>query len=133
MGGNVELVHRAAGLFNDGDWEALAELIAEDSRMTPLENWPEPGPFEGRAEVLAEFQRLRADSAGSTKIEVTEARERGDWVVTRYLWVLEGAGSGATVEASLTGVGRYENGQVIEQHFRFDEGAALEAAGLSDA
>jgi SnoaL-like domain len=131
MGGGIEVIHRGVDCFNRGDWEGLAEIFSEGARMTPLDNWPEPGPFVGRAANVAQFQRLRADSAGRSKIEVIEASERGDWVVTRYTWVMEGAASGATVEASFTGVGRYEDGRVIEQHFRFDEGDALEAAGLS--
>ena len=131
MGGDIDVVHRAVGCFNDADWEGLAALIAPDCRMTPLDNWPEPGPFVGREANVAQFQRLRADSAGRTEIGVVEARERGDWVVTHYRWVIEGAASGATVEASFTGVARLEGGQVVEQHFRFEESDALEAAGLS--
>ena len=132
MGGNIDLIHRAVGCFNNGDWEGLAESFAPDCRMTPLDNWPEPGPFVGRAENLAQFQRLRADTAGRSRIEVVEMDERGDWVVTHYRWVMEGAASGAVVEASFTGAGRYEGGRVVEQHFRFNKGDALAAAGLSE-
>jgi hypothetical protein len=132
MGGDIEVVHRAIVCFNNADWDGLAELIASDCHMTPLENWPEPGPFTGREANVAQFQRLRADSAGRTVIEVVEASERGEWLVIRYRWVMEGAASGATVEASFTGVARLENGQVAEQHFRFDEGGALEAAGIAN-
>jgi ketosteroid isomerase-like protein len=131
MGGNIELIHHAVGCFNNGDWETLAESFAPDCLMTPLDNWPEPGPFVGRAANVAQFQRLREDTGGRSKIEVVEMRERGDWVVTQYRWVMEGAASGAVVEAAFTGVGRYEDGHVLEQHFRFEEAKALEAAGLS--
>lgn len=124
------MVQRGVDCFNRADWDGLAEIFTEDSLMTPLDNWPEPGPFVGRAANVAQFQRLREDSAGRSKIDVIEQRDRGDWLITRYRWVMEGAASGATVEASFTGVGRYQDGQVVEQHFRFDEGAALEAAGL---
>ena len=130
MQGDVELIQRATDCFNGGDWEGMADLIAEDSLMTPLDNWPEPGPFVGRAAIVTQFQRLRADSTGRTRIDVIENRERGEWMVTHYRWVIEGAASGATVEASFTGVNRWEGGQVAEQHFRFEERDALEAAGL---
>ena len=98
--------------------------------MTALEDWPEAGPFVGREAVLRQLHRLREDSAGRTKIEVIDAVERGDWVVARFKWVIEGAASGALVEATFTGALHYEDGKSVELHYRFDEAEALEAAGL---
>jgi hypothetical protein len=132
MGGDTDLLRRATDCFNRADWDGLTELLDEDCRMTALENWPEAGPFVGRDAVLRQFHRLRDDAAGSTNIEIIELAERDGWVIARFRWVIEGAASGAQVEAELTGALRYENGRSVELHYRFDEGEALEAAGLSE-
>jgi len=128
---NVEIVRKATDAFNRGDWDRFAATIPDDGRMTPLENWPERGPFRGRAEVLRQYQRLVEDF--SSQITLLEAREEGEWVVASYLWAIEGTGSGARVEVAFTGAHRLtENRQVAESHFRFDHADALEAAGLSE-
>ena len=128
---DIELVYESARCFERGDWDGLRALTGPDAVMTPLENWPEPGPFRGREAIVREFERL-LDSFGETQVSIEEATQRGDWVIARYLWVVRGTGSEVPMEAQFTGVVRTKDGQSVELHFRFDHGAALEAAGLSE-
>jgi hypothetical protein len=128
---NVELAHEAARCFNEEEWDGLASLFAPDAVMTPVENWPEPGPFRGREAIVEQLQRLLGGYAQS-HVAIEEAIERDEWVITRYRWVVRATGSEIPIEARLTSVMRSEDGLSKELHFRFDHATALEAAGLSE-
>jgi ketosteroid isomerase-like protein len=128
---NVDLAHAAARCFNEEDWDGLASLIAPDGVMTPVENWPEPGPFRGREAIVQQLQRLISGFEQS-HVTIEGATDRGDWVITRYRWVVRATGSEIPIEARLTSVQRIEDGVSAELHFRFDHDAALEAAGLRE-
>jgi ketosteroid isomerase-like protein len=127
---SIEIVRKSARCFETGDWEGLRALTAPNGLMTPLENWPEPGPFRGREAIVGEFQRL-LESFEQTQVSIEEITEEGDWVIGRYLWVVRGTGSDVPMETRFTGVLRIEDGQAVESHFRFDHAAALAAAGIS--
>jgi ketosteroid isomerase-like protein len=129
--GHVAIANRTVDAYDRGDWDVLGSLIAADAQMTPFENWPEPGPFIGRDEMVRELQRLRENFEGRSKLTLEEATEHGEWVVGRYRWTVEGAASGVLVDASLTGALRLSDGQFVEVHWRFDHEKAIEAAGLS--
>jgi hypothetical protein len=128
---NVAIVVEGARCFERRDWRRLGTLIADDARMTPLENWPEPGPFVGRTANLREYQRL-IESFESTEITITDCNDQDDWVVARYLWVMAGTGSGVPAEITFSGAHRISGGEFVESHFRVDHDAVLEAAGLSE-
>ena len=128
--GDIEVVRESARCFERGDWEGLRALTAPDALMTPLENWPEPGPFRGREAVVGEFQRL-IESFEDSQISIEAITEDGDWIIGRYTWTVRGTGSDVPMEVRFTGVLRVKDGQVVESHFRFDHRAALEAAGLA--
>jgi hypothetical protein len=128
---NVELAREAVRCFNDEDWDGLASLFAPDAVMTPVENWPEPGPFRGPETIVHQLQRLLSGYAQSA-VAIEEEIERGEWVITRYRWVVRAAGSEIPIEAELTSAMRSEEGLSTELHFRFDHDAALKAAGLPE-
>jgi hypothetical protein len=70
---------------------------------------------------------------GQNRIRDVEiVADRDDWVVLAFLWEVRGAGSGAGVASKLAGAYRIRNGKIIEAHFRWTPGEALEAAGLSE-
>jgi hypothetical protein len=129
---NVEILQRAVDGYNRGDWGLIASLIGADARMTPLENWPEPGPFVGRDEIVREFQRLRENFVGKSRITMEGATEHGGWLIARYRWTVEGTASGAQVDASLSGAFRFADGEIAEAHYRFEQESVLQAAGLSE-
>ncbi len=124
-----EMAFDAATAFEAGDWARLESFYAADAVMTPLEGWPEPGPFTGRAEIVNEYKRL-LDSFEISSLKVEAYGERGDWLVSRYRWAVKGSGSGVPQEVSFWNVSRFDGEVVVEAHFRFEHAAALAAAGL---
>ena len=127
--GSVELVHDAVDFFLRGDWESLGALIAPDAVLTPLEGWPEPGPFVGPEAHIREYRRL-AEAAGRTEIvSVNDVVGHEDWVVAHFRAVDDEAGL-VNLSTGFTVVHRLEAGLFAESHYRFDRDAALAAAGL---
>ena len=57
---NVEVVRAAFEAWNAGDMGAFRELYDPDVIATPLEGWPERGPFPGREAFMHQFEQLRA-------------------------------------------------------------------------
>jgi ketosteroid isomerase-like protein len=122
-------VHAVVQAFLHSDWERLGELYRDDSELTLVEGWPEPGPFRGREECVRQWQRLHSDFS-SHELRVTDLGESRDRALVRTDWVATGSGSGA--EAGLTAFGAYriQDGQVAEAHFYRDRDEAARDAGL---
>jgi hypothetical protein len=126
--GNVDLVLEAVGCFERKDWDGLSVLIAPDAVMTPLEIWPDPGPFIGVEASIREYKRL-VEVAGRIDISVSDVVSHEAWVVGHYRNLSDESVDGAPV-GEFTGVHRFEDRQFAESHYRFDRNAALAAAGL---
>jgi ketosteroid isomerase-like protein len=127
--GKVQLVREAFRCFDSGDWEKLRTLIAPDAVMTPLEIWPDPGPFIGPEASIREYQRLFQLFRG-IEVSVNTLVGHDEWAVAHY----RGAGAesepGLPDELEFTGVHRFENDLFAESHYRLDRDTALAAAGL---
>jgi SnoaL-like protein len=127
--GYVQLVHEAVRCFQRQDWEELQAMIAPDAIMTPIENWPDPGPFAGPEVSIREYKRLRELFRG-IEITVGDVVSYEKWVVARYRGVSDPSATDEPVEMEFTGVHRFEGNLFAESHYRFDRDAALAAAGL---
>jgi ketosteroid isomerase-like protein len=125
----VHLVHEAFECFDSGDWERLRPLIAEDNVMTPLETWPDPGPYIGPEASIREYQRLFELFRG-IEVSVSNIVSHESWVIAHYRGVIEDEGPAGPVELDFTGVHRFANGLFAESHYRLARDAALVAAGL---
>lgn len=125
----VHLVHEAFECFDNGDWDRLRPLIAEDNVMTPLETWPDPGPYIGPDASITEYQRLFQLFLG-IDVSVGDIVSHESWVIAHYRGVIEGDEPGMPVELQFTGVHRFENDLFAESHYRLDRDTALAAAGL---
>ena len=123
----VQLVHEAFDCFDSGDWDRLRPLIAEDNVMTPLETWPDPGPYIGPDASITEYQRLFELFRG-IEVSVSNIISHESWVIAHYRGVIEGNEPGMPVELEFTGVHRFENDKFVESHYRLDRDAALGAA-----
>ena len=97
--------------------------------MTPLETWPEPGPFIGPDASIREYQRLFQLFRGIV-VSVGNIVSHEHWVIAHYRGVIEGDAPGMPVELQFTGVHRFEGEQFVESHYRLNRDAALAAAGL---
>ena len=129
---NVEIVLESFRLFEAFDFDGATHLWHPDSRATGPEDWPEPGPFEGRDAVIGQFRRLAADWGQHRLSDVEVITDEGDWVVVTFRWEARGGQSGATTAASFAAAYRIKDRLMSEAHFRWTPEQALEAAGLSE-
>jgi ketosteroid isomerase-like protein len=129
---NVDVVLEGFPLFEAEDFDGLTRLWHPDGRVTAQEDWPEPGPFEGRDAVIEQFRRLASDMGQHRFREVKVLAEDESWVVVAFVWDVRGAGSGAAVASKMAAAYRVTGGQIIEANFRWTPEEALEAAGLSE-
>jgi hypothetical protein len=125
----VQLVHEAFECFDTGDWDRLRPLIATDNVMSPLEIWPEPGPYIGPEESIREYKRLFQMFRG-IEVSVTRIVSHEEWVIAHYSGVMEVEVPGLPKELEFTGVHRFADGLFAESHYRLDRDAALSAAGI---
>jgi ketosteroid isomerase-like protein len=128
---NVELIVHAFRQFEAEDFD-LEERWHEDSRVTAPEGWPEPGPFEGREAIAAQFRRLAADVEEHRFTHEELVADRDDWVVISFIWEVRGAGSGAAVASKMAGAYRVTDGKIKDAHFRWTAEDALKAAGIEE-
>jgi ketosteroid isomerase-like protein len=128
---NVEVVLEGFPLFEAEDFDGLTRLWHPGGRVTAQEDWPEPGPFEGRGAVIEQFRRLASDMGEHRFRDVTVVAEGGDWVVVGFIWDVRGAGSGAPIASKMAVAYRVVEGKIMEAHFRWTPEEALEVAGLS--
>jgi hypothetical protein len=127
--GYVQLVHEAFDCFDRGDWDRLRPLIAEDNVMTPLEIWPDPGPFVGPDESIREYRRLFELFRG-IKVSVGDIVSHEEWVVAHYSGVMKLEVPDIPKELEFVGVHRFLNDRFVESHYRLDRDAAFAAAGF---
>lgn len=127
--GYVQLVHEAFDCFDRGDWDRLRPLIAEDNVMTPLEIWPDPGPFVGPDESIREYRRLFELFRG-IKVSVGDIVSHEEWVVAHYSGVMKVEVPDIPKQLDFVGVHRFQNDRFVESHYRLDRDAAFAAAGL---
>jgi ketosteroid isomerase-like protein len=127
---NVEVVRAAAQAWNAGDMEAAGELHDPDVILRPPENFPEPGPFMGRAAAMGFYERAR-EAFDADTVELTgDVSHAADRVVARWIWHGEGHGPESNMEVTIIYMVR--NGKFREVEFFWDHDEALEAAGLSE-
>jgi ketosteroid isomerase-like protein len=127
---DVDVVLLGFPLFEAEDFEGLTRLWHPEGRVTAQEDWPEPGPFEGRDAVIEQFRRLASDMGEHRFREVKLVAEGDGRVVVSFVWEVQGAGSGAAVASKMAGAYRVEEGRIVEANFRWTVEEALEVAGL---
>ena len=80
----LELLAEHVERFNrgvrSGDFSAMVELFADDAALE-FEGMP-VGPFHGREAIAAAYRERPPDD----EIELLEASEDGDEVISRYAW-----------------------------------------------
>jgi ketosteroid isomerase-like protein len=127
---NVQVVRGFFEAWNAGDMDALREIQDPDVILRTVENWPEPGPYIGRAAVMRWFEQLR-DTWDADEGEPINFIDAADRVVVRFIW--HGAGHhGPESNMEFTRVFTVRNGRVSGQDYFWDHAEALEAAGLRE-
>ena len=129
---NVELFLESMRRAGTNDVDGFAALLHPEIRSTGVREWPEPGPYVGRDEVVAQAKRNLADWDEVRLTHVEVVADEGEWVVAELLWEARGAGSGVETDAEMVAAIRVEDSLITEWHFRWTRAEALEAAGLSE-
>jgi len=112
---NADVVRRLYAARAAGDFEEVAELLADDIV------WHEPGEFDysgdhsGKAVVLALLRRLAAATGGTFSLEPGEVLTTRQYAVTTVRWSAERGGT--TAEGDEVAVYRVRGGQVAEAWF----------------
>ena len=119
--GYVQLVHEAFDCFDRGDWERLRPLITAGNVMTPLETWPDPGPFIGPDASIREYQRL-FEMFDGIEVTVSGIVSREARAIAHYRGAIEDPARDQPEEIQFTGVHRFEGDQFAESHYRFRPG-----------
>lgn len=128
---NVEIVLEGFRRFDRGDMEGVRELYAPEARIVAPAEWPEQGPFEGRAAVMGQFERLRADAAES-RFDLEVLATQGDWVVVAFRWHIRGEKSGVETAMDAAAAFHVVDGRVTEARYTREPAQALKAAGLGE-
>jgi ketosteroid isomerase-like protein len=131
-GENIEIVRRAFRCWNEDDWGCLAECYDPDVVVIAPPGWPEASDSHGWKETRVQFERLK-DSWAMERIEVDEVRDLGDdRLFVRFRWIVSGRASGAPAETPASLLVTVGDARITRAQFFFDQGEALEAAGLSE-
>ena len=129
-GSGVGVVHAGLEAFVAGDLERVAGLYTPDAEITAVpDGWPEPAPVVGRDAVMRQFARLQEDwQQQSLEIE-RELVDRA-WVLVELRWRTQGAGSGMSLDTTVSAAYRVEDGLIAEARFFWTWEEALEDLGL---
>jgi ketosteroid isomerase-like protein len=127
---NVELVRRAYEAWNEGGAEAAKQFWAEDIEFHDPPD-PDSRVVSGR-DAVAAYLMHQTEAVGNWKLNIVDARERGECVVVRIELTVHGTSSGLDVPGELMQVVEVANAKVQRVRGFFSWEEALEAAGLSE-
>jgi ketosteroid isomerase-like protein len=124
----TDLFHRLLDGLTSGDWANLADLYAEDARVTMPFALPEPRVLHGRTEIAAHF-------AGSTAVPIRFRAENvvvhtttdPDVVIAEFDYVVRLTTDGSEFRVSNVQLVRARDGRIAETHDYHDH-ARLAAA-----
>src|SRR2546423_4493338 len=128
---NADVVRRLYALWDATDFDPMVELLDADVVASAPEGWPESGPWQGRADVLAQVRTVRANFGDQT-IVIEQIEVKGDRVVTRHRVFARGIRSGLDAEFENSGAFRVHAGKIAEARFFWDHAQALKAVGLEE-
>lgn len=128
---NIDLYFEAKDRLAAEDHDGFSRLLHPDVTATNV-GWPEPGPFVGRAALVAQLEGIGTEFEEQCYTDVEVVAEHDDWMVLTYRWWVRGSGSGVETHLDIAVAYRVKDAQLIELHWRWTREAALEAAGLSE-
>jgi ketosteroid isomerase-like protein len=106
--------------WNADIWDRFEELWNPDAEIVTPPEWPEAGTFRGRAEVRAEFERLK-ETWDTDNIELLSLESRDDRALAHIRWTGTGPGSGFPFDLEVWWVGVVRNGRNQRVEYFMDE------------
>jgi ketosteroid isomerase-like protein len=125
---NVEIVRSAIAWWNEENMDAISDGLDQNVVATPLQGWPEQGPFVGRDAVMAWYGQVR-EAWDIDTVEAIRFVDAGDRVLVRVRWHGTGQGPQSTME--FTAVYTLRMGRIVFVEFFWDHAEALVTLGLS--
>ena len=128
---NVEIARRAIEAWNEGGAGSVKQFFSAEVELHDPPDLPDSRIVRGRDAVAAYLTR-QTEVIGDMKLNIVDARERGESVILRMEVTVHGTRSGLDLPAELTEVVGIANGKVqsLQGFLSWEE--ALEAAGLSE-
>ncbi|HWH31293.1 MAG TPA: nuclear transport factor 2 family protein [Egibacteraceae bacterium] len=129
---DVEIVRRATGAFNRGDFGLVAELCDDDLEFVSVMTAVQETTYRGR-DTWERYAADMRETWAEWRLEDLRLLDAGDHTVT-VLMRLVGAGkrSGVPVDREIGVVYRLRDGRLWRVRSYPDARLALEAAGLSE-
>jgi ketosteroid isomerase-like protein len=129
---NVEIFRRHVAAFNDGDLDAMADLITEDFEFIPyLAASVETTTYRG-PNWLRQYREDAGAAWEDIQARVDKIRDLGDLIIAFGEIRGRGRGSGLEARIPLAWVADFHQGKVSRLQSYENETDALEAAGLSE-
>jgi ketosteroid isomerase-like protein len=127
---NVEIVRNAVERFQTTG-EMSPEMTVEDVAWHDPPDFPDAKVHIG-VDGVVEALGVWADAWDDWQVELNDYVDAGERVLVRGKQTGRGKGTGVLVEQPLCLVYLMRDGKAVEVRAFFDEGQALEAAGLSE-
>jgi ketosteroid isomerase-like protein len=129
---NVEIFRRHVAAFNDGDLDAMADLVTEGFEFIPyLAASVETTTYRG-TDWLRQYRENAGTAWDDIQARVDEIRDLGDRTVAFGEIRGRGRGSGLDVRVPLAWVADFHQGKVSRLQSYENATEALEAVGLSE-
>ena len=128
---NVEIVTGLVDAWNRADVEAVLKLFHPDCEVVFPPEVPEPGPFQGHAELRAWVEGFLA-AWESHRAEVVELTVEGDVILAMLHLSGRGSGSGIELDETDAHVFTFRDGKITRWRNFSQRSEAREAAGLSE-
>ncbi len=128
---NVEVVTGLVDAWNRAEVEAVLKLFQRDCVVVFPPDVPEPGPFQGHAELRAWVEGFLA-AWESHRAEALELTVEGDVVLAMLHLSGRGTGSGIELDETDAHVFTFRDGKIIVWRNFAERAEALEAVGLRE-
>jgi uncharacterized protein len=128
---NVEIVRRVFGYLDEGNFEALVELLDPDVEWIEDPRIPGAVTRHGTEEARRYGESL-SRYWESLDLKIEQCVERGDDVVVFSSIRAKARASGVELERPIYTVVNVRDGKLVRARWLSSESEALEAAGLSE-
>jgi ketosteroid isomerase-like protein len=125
---NLELVRRMGDLWNEGRFDEMFELYAEDIEVVTDPSWPEPSTH-GKDAAIGGSDRWR-EAWANIRLDPQRLEANGDVVLVEGVWDTEGAQSGIGGTIPFGMVLTMRDGLLARQEWFMDVADARRRAGL---
>ena len=132
---DVELVTGTLALFSEGRREEAYARLAQDVVGETPPEWPEPGPYEGRAGIRQMFGAWDAAFGRDwpTQLFIDRVTDVGDGrVLLEFTLDTRGAASGLPLDQPLAGIYTVREEQIVHAQFYIGRDQARRDAGLEE-